>query len=946
MVSNIRFSWDLLRLLRNTDTLPWVCGGDFNELLSRNEKKRGSDRSFVGLSQFREAVDECDLVDLGFSGPRFTWNNRRDGKDSIQKRLDRPILLICSTVTWYKRNIERCFRFEQFWLKENDIGNVIETAWSVRGHSLSTEDLKGKLDQCASNMLEWSKLYFGNLQKQIGEKNREIEHLYKKSGYPGIMNSIRVLEKEVEGLLDCNEIYWKQRSRADWLQTGDRNSKFFHLKASARKKKNTITSLLDTNGRPQKATDSVKSQLNEDQREALNSVFSAEEVREAIFSLSLTKAPCLNGFQAIFFQKFWGTVGGEVTRVCLSILNGEKSAERFNKTNVVMIPKVNNPTKIRDFRPISLCNVIYKEKTGRYGQMALKLDMSNAYHRVEWPFLEAAMVKMKFPPKLIKLIIDCISSSKLFFLLNDDNILFSKASSASGYRIRKILGIFKKASGQQINFQKTKVTFSPSVAASTMRDIQLIFGIADSNSQDMYLGFLSMVGMNKRILFKDIKDRVWKKMRGWKDNYFSFGGKEILIKAVVQAIPTFSMTKVLKAKYFKECDFLKAPAKSSCSHIWRSLVWGRELLSKGLRWTVGDGESISVFNDQWIPRPSTFKPITCDPCPDVRVAALIDRPMRGWRLDKLTQLLIPVDMAVIPGIPVSWRGGQDSLRWHYDKKGEYTVKSWYMLGLSEKHSNSASNPSSMHRWWNSLWKLCLPPKVRVFVWRACLDVLFSVENLWKRKIVDLPRCPRCKAKSESSTRALFDCKAARKIWKGTSFGALLVKVRNFPVLDVFQRVATQVGLEDFELFCMVTWAIWEDRNAQLNCVKGSDPGMVVTWVKDRLEEFQISRKAFSYVVVPPVFRTLTDWISPPPGQLKINMGVSLRSNSNSIGIGVTIRDDRGKVLVARSNCLFGSFNAEVSPFMALREGLMLARFYNFHIQVAKVSSAKMVSELY
>ena len=103
------------------------------------------------------------------------------------------------------------------------------------------------------------------------------------------------------------------------------------------------------------------------------------------------------------------------------------------------------------------------------------------------------------------------------------------------------------------------------------------------------------------------------------------------------------------------------------------------------------------------------------------------------------------------------------------------------------------------------------------------------------------------------------------------------------------------------------------------------------WVTDLLEEFQDSRKAFSSPSAPSGSGISWDWIAPPPGQLKLNTGVSLRANSGSIGIGVTTRDDRGKVLVARSSLLCGFFSANVGLFLALREGLLLARFYNFHI---------------
>ncbi|KAK2657778.1 hypothetical protein Ddye_010830 [Dipteronia dyeriana] len=83
------FSWGLLRRLRNIDVFSRWCGGDFNELLSRNEKNGGPDKSFFGMSLFREVVDDCDLADLGFSGPSYTSNNKREGKDIVQERLNR-----------------------------------------------------------------------------------------------------------------------------------------------------------------------------------------------------------------------------------------------------------------------------------------------------------------------------------------------------------------------------------------------------------------------------------------------------------------------------------------------------------------------------------------------------------------------------------------------------------------------------------------------------------------------------------------------------------------------------------------------------------------------------------------------------------------------------------------------------------------------------------------
>jgi hypothetical protein len=72
------------------------------------------------------------------------------------------------------------------------------------------------------------------------------------------------------------------------------------------------------------------------------------------------KAPRPDGYPAQFFQKHWDLCGGEVTSAVLRILRGEESSEGINKLFFVLIPKVASLEEIGQFRPISLCNVIYK----------------------------------------------------------------------------------------------------------------------------------------------------------------------------------------------------------------------------------------------------------------------------------------------------------------------------------------------------------------------------------------------------------------------------------------------------------------------------------------------------------------------------------------------------------------------------------------------------------
>ena len=133
----------------------------------------------------------------------------------------------------------------------------------------------------------------------------------------------------------------------------------------------------------------------------------------------------------------------------------------------------------------------------------------------------------------------CRNSPRLTHLLfTDDSLLFCKATIQECQKVLNILETYGKCLGQQINKTKTTI-FS---ASPHLRKSKPTSNVPVILQYEKYLGLPSLVGKNKKASFNYIKERVWKKIQGWKEKLLSQAGIEILIKAVVQAIPTYTMS--------------------------------------------------------------------------------------------------------------------------------------------------------------------------------------------------------------------------------------------------------------------------------------------------------------------------------------------------------------------------------------------------------------------
>ena len=101
--------------------------------------------------------------------------------------------------------------------------------------------------------------------------------------------------------------------------------------------------------------------------------------------------------------------------------------------------------------------------------------------------------------------------------------------------------MYEEASGQKMNGNKTAIFSSRNTLEIDKEQIQAIAGIPTNQQYDTYLGLPALVGRSRVKAFKSITDKVWKRLQDWKNKFISTAGKEIPLKVVIQAIPTYCM---------------------------------------------------------------------------------------------------------------------------------------------------------------------------------------------------------------------------------------------------------------------------------------------------------------------------------------------------------------------------------------------------------------------
>ena len=182
---------------------------------------------------------------------------------------------------------------------------------------------------------------------------------------------------------------------------------------------------------------------------------------------------------------------------------------------------------------------------------------------------------------------------------------------------------------------------------------------------------------------------------------------------------------VLREKYFPNSSCLEANKQNKSSWGWKWVLLGRQVLNRGLRWRVGNGESIRIASDPWISKPHFFKPRLQNEAPNLKVCELISDDRKQWKMEEVANLVVTEDLDLIQTILISRSGCLDKRIWHYMKNERYSVRSGYhvvmeMMKNGEFRRKCGGMPSSLGvkgGTWKCIWALMVPNKIRFFIWK-------------------------------------------------------------------------------------------------------------------------------------------------------------------------------------------------------------------------------------
>ncbi|KAL0000430.1 hypothetical protein SO802_014211 [Lithocarpus litseifolius] len=234
------------------------------------------------------------------------------------------------------------------------------------------------------------------------------------------------------------------------------------------------------------------------------------------------------------------------------------------------------------------------------------------------------------------------------------------------------------------------------------------------------------------------------------------------------------------------------------------------------------------------------------------------------------------------------------------------------------------------RCWKRIWRQKVPQKLKIFVWRTCVNGLPTTFKLSHRGIHGSSFCPLFDKAIESTAHALLLCDHTKLTWVHWHYCPVEVTSSSRELVDIALDIIEKGSPNDLELFFAVAWSIWWNRNQAIHDDSDTPPSQVWEMANRILGEY---KDACSLPALSPA-PTPMSWQVPPSSFFKINDDGAASDGGRPSSIRVVIRDCRGFLIAASNKILPAPFSAKITKALALQEGVLLASEMGiFHVIV-------------
>ncbi|XP_021740814.1 uncharacterized protein LOC110707087 [Chenopodium quinoa] len=689
--------------------------GDFNQVEYSSDKVGGS-KFIAGQNEFKDWKLDIGLLDIPFSGPEFTWTNGHNNGDPTFERLDKayathnwlldhpdafllhqPILFSDHVAVILQENAiavhRKPYRIDNWCLLSKEVATIISLSWALECKGSPMFSISRKLEVLRSKLLRWCishKKLWGINWKELHSSISPLAEQLDSKLYRILFLSVRD-EQVVQA--QTAHIYWKQRAKGIQRVILDYFSNLF-------KCKNTRPSPPDFDW-----SDLDLPSLSDSDKCELMSPISADEVKQAMFSVDDSKSP-----------------GPDVK--CISFRLRKVIPSLVSECHNAFVPgRLMADNGLLSHEVLSYMN----SSRGRTMSAALKLDMNKAYDRIDWEFLWKVLHVFGFPPYWIHIIKQCASTVSYQILVNDNP---TKPSPVSCANVLQVVNQFCDLSSEMVSlliwvgdkcqaFQplldriSSRLTaFAPlhispsgklviinSVLVAFLNHVLSVFKIPASITDkinNLLVRFWWRTSVHSKGLAFAPPSLLFtpKGMGGLGIRHLGVFNSSLLARQSWRILqnPQFLLSRVLKAKYPSLFSIRSSERLPRSSWGCKSILEGFNILRSGLGWKVGNGSQIRILQDSWV-----------------------------------------------PGVPVHFKSSST---------GSVSYPTNFILPLT----------------WARLWALPILPKWKIFLWKIVHDALPVAAKLRDKGLPVDPLCSFCHQVPESLDHLLLHCPYSIRLW--------------------------------------------------------------------------------------------------------------------------------------------------------------------------------------